>query len=95
MKAWVYITTNKPNGVIYIGMTTELKYRIQSHKNKKYARSFSAKYNVDKLVYFEEYPSILPAREREKQLKAGSRQAKIKLIEASNPEWKDLFNALP
>jgi putative endonuclease len=88
------MTANKPNGVIYTGATTELKYRIESHKNKKYVRSFSAKYNVDKLVYFEEYPSILPAREREKQLKAGSRQAKVKLIEASNPEWKDLYNTL-
>jgi len=88
------MTVNKPNGVIYIGVTTELKYRIESHKNKKYTNSFSARYNVDKLVYFEEYPGILPAREREKQLKAGSRQAKIKLIEAMNPEWKDLYDTL-
>jgi putative endonuclease len=94
MKAWVYMTSNKPDGVIYIGMTTELKYRIESHKNKKYAKSFSARYNVDKLVYFEEYPSTLPAREREKQLKAGSRKAKIKLIETFNPEWKDLYVTL-
>ena len=88
------MTVNKPNGVIYIGMTTELKYRIESHKNKRYANSFSARYNVDKLVYFEEYPSVLPCREREKQLKGGSRLAKIKLIEAFNPEWKDLFYTL-
>ena len=88
------MTANKPNGVIYIGMTTELKYRIESHKNKKYITSFSAKYNVDKLVYYEEYPSTLPAREREKQLKAGSRKAKIKLIEVMNPEWKDLYHTL-
>ena len=88
------MTVNKPNGVIYIGVTTELKYRIESHKNKKYTNSFSARYNVDKLVYFEEYPGILPARDREKQLKGGSRQAKIKLIEAMNPEWKDLYDTL-
>jgi putative endonuclease len=88
------MTANKPNGVIYIGMSTELKYRIGSHKNKKYAKSFSAKYNVDKLVYFEEYPGILLARDREMQLKAGSRKAKIKLIEAFNPEWKDLYDTL-
>jgi putative endonuclease len=94
MKAWVYMTTNRPKGIIYIGMSTELKYRIKSHKNKKYANSFSAKYNVDKLVYFEEYPRILLARDREKQLKAGSRKAKIKLIEAFNPEWKDLYDTL-
>ncbi len=88
------MTVNKPNGVIYIGITTELKYRIESHKNKKYSDSFTARYNVDKLVYFEEFPGILAAREREKQLKGGSRKAKIKLIEASNPEWKDLYNTL-
>lgn len=88
------MTANKPNGIIYIGITTELKYRIESHKNKKYPDSFSAKYNVDKLVYFGEFKSILPAREREKQLKAGSRKAKIKLIESLNPEWKDLYESL-
>jgi len=94
MKAWLYMTANKPNGVIYIGITTELKYRIGSHKNKKYPNSFSARYNVDKLVYFEEYPTILPAREREKQLKGGTRNAKIKLIESLNPEWNDLYDTL-
>ena len=95
MKAWLYLTANKPDGVIYIGVTTELKFRIQSHKSKKYAKSFSAKYNVDKLVYFEEFNSIIPAREREKQLKAGSRLKKVRLIESMNPEWKDLYDTLP
>jgi putative endonuclease len=94
MKAWLYITASKPNGVIYVGITTELKYRIESHKNKKYTHSFSARYNVDKLVYYEEYPNILPAREFEIQLKGGSRRAKIKLIEAFNPEWEDLYDTL-
>lgn len=68
MKAWTYIMTNKPNGVLYTGVTSEIKYRIQSHKTKKYARSFSARYNLDKLVYYEEYNSIITAREREKQI---------------------------
>ncbi|GMT45759.1 MAG: hypothetical protein IEMM0006_1591 [bacterium] len=68
MKAWTYMTANRPNGVIYTGVTSELKYRIQSHKTKKYKKSFSARYNVDKLVWFEEFDSIIAARAREKQL---------------------------
>ncbi len=94
MKAWIYITTNKPNGVLYTGMTSELKDRIRSHKTKKYKNSFSARYNLDKLVYFEEFDSIVIAREREKQIKAGSRLKKIKLIESINPEWKDFYDEI-
>ena len=94
MKAWFYLTANKKNGVIYAGVTSELKYRIESHKSKKYKNSFTARYNVDKLVYFEEYESIITARAREKQIKAGSRTKKIKLIESKNPEWKDLYKTL-
>ncbi len=94
MRAWIYITTNKPEGVLYTGVTSELKHRIISHKTKKYKKSFSARYNLDKLVYFEKFDSIITAREREKQLKAGSRAKKIKLIESSNPEWKDLYDTL-
>ncbi len=94
MTAWIYITANKPKGVLYTGLTSELKHRITSHKTKKYKNSFSARYNVDTLVYFEKFNSIITAREREKQLKAGSRAKKIKLIESMNPEWKDLFETL-
>jgi putative endonuclease len=94
MIAWIYITTNKPKGVLYTGVTSELKHRITSHKTKKYKNSFSASYNLDKLVYFEKFDSIVTARKREKQLKAGSRTNKIKLIESMNPEWNDLFDTL-
>jgi putative endonuclease len=94
MKAWTYMTTNRPNGTIYTGFTKELKYRIQSHKTKKYQNSFSAKYNLDKLVWYEEFQTITAARAREKQLKAGSRAKKIKLIEEMNPEWRDLYEDL-
>jgi len=94
MTAWIYITTNKPNGVLYTGVTSELKHRITSHKTKKYKNSFSARYNLNKLVYFEKFDSIITAREREKQLKAGSRAKKIKLIETINPQWNDLFETL-
>lgn len=94
MTAWIYIVTNKPDGVLYTGVTSELKHRIRSHKTKKYKNSFSARYNLDTLVYFEKFDSIIIAREREKQIKAGSRAKKILLIESINPEWKDLFETL-
>ena len=94
MKAWVYITSNKKDGVIYTGVTSELKYRIQSHKTKKYKNAFTARYNADKLMYFEEYNSIIAAKKREKQIKAGSRLKKVKLIEGLNPEWNDLYKTL-
>lgn len=94
MTAWIYITSNKPNGVLYTGVTSELKDRITSHKTKKYKNSFSDRYNLDKLVYFEKFESIITAREREKQIKAGSRAKKNKLIESKNPEWEDLFETL-
>jgi len=88
------MTTNKPNGVIYTGVTSELKYRTESHKNKKYKHAFSARYNLDKLVWYEEFNSIITARAREKQIKAGSRAKKIQLIESMNPEWRDLIESL-
>lgn len=92
MKAWTYITTNSSNRVLYTGVTSNLKERIKSHKTKKYSNAFSARYNADKLVWFQEFDSILDANAREKQLKAGNRARKIKLIEALNPEWKDLYD---
>jgi len=94
MKAWAYITTNKYNRVLYTGVTSELKDRIWSHKTKKYPNSFTAKYNADKLVWYQEFNSIIDARDREKQIKAGSRKRKIDLIETLNPDWKDLYKTL-
>jgi len=94
MKAWTYITTNKNNTVLYIGVTSNIKSRMVAHKTKKYARSFTARYHADKLVWFQEFDSIIDARDREKQLKAGNRARKIKLIEEMNPEWKDLYETL-
>ena len=94
MKAWTYLTANKKDGVIYTGVTSDLKGRIHNHKIKKYKNSFSARYNVDKLVYYEKYDSIVVARAREKLIKAGSRRKKVVLIESMNPEWKDLFETL-
>lgn len=88
-KYWVYIITNRKNGVLYIGMTGNLKQRLQQHKNKN-IKSFSSRYNLNKLVYYElhEYPSL--AIKREKQMKKWNRSWKINLIHGFNPDWEDL-----
>jgi putative endonuclease len=91
---YVYIITNYSNKVLYIGVTSDLYYRIMEHKEKKYANSFSAKYNCNKIVYYEFFTSIEEAIMREKRLKKWNRQWKIDLIENQNPEWKDLINEI-
>lgn len=86
----VYLLTNRPNGTLYTGVTSDLPRRIWQHKSKV-IQGFSAKYNLTKLVYFELFEDMYEAISREKQIKAGSRKAKIHLIESSNPEWNDLY----
>ena len=90
----VYIITNSSHTTIYTGVTSELLYRIQDHRNKKYPKSFSAKYNLNKLVFYESFHSIEEAIAREKQIKSGSRGKKLKLINNFNPDWKDLYNEI-
>ena len=85
----VYILTNKTNTVLYVGVTNDIKRRIFEHK-ENVNDGFTAKYNVNKLVYCEFTSNIESAIEREKQLKKWNREKKIKLIEEQNPEWKDL-----
>ncbi len=87
----VYILANKHNTTLNVGVTSSLYARCVKHRTKVYPKSFSARYNVSKLVYYELFDSIVDAIKREKQLKAGSRKQKIALIEKFNPEWKDLF----
>lgn len=77
------------NKVLYAGMTNNLARRMYEHKNKMNV-GFTAKYNVDRLVYFEEADTELKAKKREKQLKGWLREKKIKLIETKNPMWEDL-----
>ncbi len=72
--------------MLYTGVTSDLKGRLESHRTKKYPNAFTARYNADKLVWFQEFDSIIDARTREKQLKAGNRARKIKLIEEINSE---------
>ena len=88
---FIYILTNKNNTVLYIGVTSDLKQRIYQHKTKKYP-SFTKKYNIDKLVYFEKYNNIEDAIRREKQLKGWSRKKKDELVTSINPDWKDLYD---
>lgn len=91
MEHWyVYIMTNKPNGVIYIGVTDTIEERVKEHKMKVFPKSFTAKYNCDKLIYFEEFEDGLKAVERERQFKKWKRDWKIELIEDMNPNWTDL-----
>ena len=93
-KSCIYIITNRKDGVLYTGLTAHLKERIENHKTKKHENSFSARYNLDKLVYFEAFTDVKDAYKREKQVKAGSRKKKVKLIESLNPDWKDLFDEI-
>ena len=86
---FVYVLTNKSNKVLYIGVTSNLERRVFEHKNKV-IHGFTKRYNLTKLVYFEETSDIRSALEREKQLKNWHRDWKIKLISDFNPEWKDL-----
>jgi putative endonuclease len=90
----VYIITNKHNTTLYTGVTSDLKGRILKHINKVYAGSFSARYNLNKLVYYEYFDSIVKAIKKEKEIKNWKRQWKIDLIESMNPEFKDLYPGL-
>jgi putative endonuclease len=88
---YIYILTNKNHTVLYTGVTSNLVNRIHQHKTGAFKNSFTSKYNTNILVYFELFDQIEFAIQREKQLKAGSRQNKINLINQFNPEWKELF----
>jgi len=90
---FVYLMTNKNNTVIYTGVTNDLKRRVYENREKM-IDGFTKKYNVNKLVYFEFTSDITSAIQREKQIKAGSRQKKIDLINSINPEWKDLYDEI-
>ena len=91
MKHWyVYIMTNKPNGVLYIGVTDNIDERLKEHKLKVYPQSFTAKYNCNILVYFEELENGDKAVLRERQFKKWKRDWKIELIQEMNPSWSDL-----
>ena len=90
---YVYIETNKTNKVFYIGVTNNIERRDKQHENKIHQYGFTAKYNVNKLVYYEKYHDINKAIAREKSLKGINRQKKRDLIRAVNPKYDDLSEA--
>ncbi|MBE6352223.1 MAG: GIY-YIG nuclease family protein [Treponema bryantii] len=89
-KYYVYILTNFTNSVLYIGVTRDLKKRVYEHKNKVYD-GFTKKYNVNKLIYFEECSDVLSAIQREKNLKKWKRAWKLELVKKENPDLKELI----
>ena len=89
---FIYILTNKYNTTLYTGVTANLVQRVKQHQEKTNKKAFTARYNLIKLVYYEAFQMIGDAIAREKQIKAGSRAKKIKLIESINPNWDDLTN---
>ena len=93
MAFWVYILASKPGGTIYVGVTNDLVRRIYEHRNGLVA-GFTRGFGVKSLVYFEQYDDPATAIQREKNIKHWSREWKIDLIVASNPEWRDLYNEI-
>ncbi len=91
MSFYVYILTSRNNRVLYTGVTNDLIRRVYEHKQHFVKNSFTAQYNADKLVYFEETSSSRAAIEREKQIKSWSRAKKNELVNGSNPNWEDLW----
>ncbi len=89
----VYILTNKKNGTLYVGVTSNLPKRIWQHKNK-FIEGFSKRYNLDRLVWYENHEDMLSALAREKAIKYWKRQWKLEVINNFNPEWKDLYKEI-
>ena len=94
MEYYVYILSNNTHTTIYIGVTSNLIQRVYEHKNKLDPKSFTAKYDVHRLVYYESTSDVKAALEREKQLKGWNRARKNKLVESMNPKWEDLYESI-
>ena len=94
MQYYVYIMANQQGNVIYTGVTNDLLRRVYEHKNHLDQGSFTARYNVEKLVYFEVTSDVESAIEREKQIKGWNRKHKNKLIESKYPDWLDLYESI-
>lgn len=90
---YAYIMANKRNGAIYVGVTSDLAKRVWQHR-EGIVEGFAKKYGCKLLVWFERHDTMESAIMREKQLKAGNRKAKLALIEANNPTWRDLFEEI-
>ena len=96
MNYYVYILSSATDVTIYTGVTKDLVRRVYEHKHNLDPDSFTARYGVHKLVYYEETTDVRAAIEREKQIKSWSRKKKKRLVETMNPTWEDLYgNILP
>lgn len=93
MTGYVYMMSNRPRGVIYVGVTSDLHGRAWEHRNGAY-KGFTSKYNAMNLVWFELHPNIVLAIQREKSVKRYLRKWKVELIEKLNPTWLDLFERI-
>lgn len=91
MSYWVYILANAPGGTLYVGVTNDLIRRVFEHR-QQLAEGFTKRYHVDRFVYFESHDTAIGAIQREKNIKHWSRAWKVKLIEAGNPLWLDLYD---
>ena len=89
----VYLLASKRNGTLYVGVTSNLQNRTWIHKNES-VEGFTKKYGVHRLVYYELHPNMISAIIREKQIKKWNRAWKIELIEAQNPDWRDLWELI-
>ncbi|MBW0177637.1 GIY-YIG nuclease family protein [Sediminibacterium sp.] len=87
---YVYILTNASKTMLYVGVTSNLPQRIWRHKQKTYHNSYTAKYNIHELIYYEFYTSIEEAIKREKEIKGWKRSKKNALINTKNPKWETL-----
>jgi putative endonuclease len=90
---WVYIVTNKPNGTLYVGVTSDLSRRIWQHREGVY-QGFTRRYGLTRLVWSQRFEDIRDAIAHEKKMKEWRRAWKVKLILESNPEWRDLYEDL-
>jgi len=88
--AWVYIMTNRSRSVLYVGFTTDLPTRAWEHATKQNAKAFTARYTVNRLIYYQGFLSVAEAEKAEKFIKGKTRAWKIALISKHNPTWKDL-----
>jgi len=94
MTYYVYILANATNTVLYTGVTRDLMRRVYEHRKEMDPDSFTAKYHVHRLVYFEDTSDVRAAIEREKQIKGWNRARKNKLVQEKNPQWQDLYQQL-
>ena len=94
MGGWVYIMCSTNNNALYVGVTSNLPSRVYEHKHKLFPKSFTAKYNCIKLVYYKWFDTIIEAIQEEKRIKGGNRKKKLLVINSMNPLWEDLYEKI-